>query len=154
MNKTFLIAFSLLALLSQDVALATEGEHGPRAHEDVLELQLNDGKRWATDEPLRMAMENIQDVLNPALLANSEALDSADYSRMADSIESEINFMVQNCKLPPAADAELHKLVVMLGQGVHEMRAGPERREGVSTAVKALELYGRFFEHEGWQYSN
>ncbi len=62
--------------------------------------------------------------------------------------------IVQNCKLDKEADAQLHLVLAdllagaetMQGKGKHEAR-----REGAEKVAKALDAYGRHFDHPGWK---
>ncbi len=47
----------------------------------------------------------------------------AQYDALASRIEARVNFIVANCRLPPAADANLHYVIADLLQGVNLMRA-------------------------------
>lgn len=137
------------ALLAVAVALAFGGpalaanEH---AHGHEAKLELNQGKKWATDEPLRQGMENIR-----AALATDKR---PDYKALAAKINAEVAAIVQNCKLEPQADAELHKLIAEIMAGAEAMEGkekGASPRAGAKRVAEALEQYGRYFDHPGWK---
>jgi hypothetical protein len=61
---------------------------------------------------------------------------------------------VQNCKLEPEADAQLHIVIAELLAGAEAMQGkepGVARRAGAKRVVKALNAYGEHFEHAGWK---
>lgn len=125
-------ALAAPAWAGQPPALA---QHAHAPHE--LALTLNNGARWATDAPLRQAM----DALRAAVAGPVGAL--------PDRIDAEVDFMIANCQLPPDADAQLHLVIERLVDAADRIRAG-EAAEGRADAVAALNAYGAHFEHPGW----
>lgn len=143
-----------LSLLFSAIPLAAvSGEPSHHHHgADAVELQLNNGERWATDEALRESMAGIRGLLASRLDAiHADTLDADGYAAIATGVERQVDRMIRSCRLPPAADAELHKLIAMLMDGVQQMRDGPSPRDGAVQVVTALTLYGEYFAHEGWQ---
>jgi hypothetical protein len=89
---------------------------------------------------------------HPAIHAGHET--DAQYDALAGRIEAQIESIVANCKLPPAADASLHLVIADLMQGVSVMRGGdPERtrHDGAALVHGALEAYGTYFDDPGWK---
>ena len=61
---------------------------------------------------------------------------------------------MQNCKLEPEADAQLHIVIAELLAGAEAMQrkdGGVEPRAGAERVAKALNAYGEHFEHAGWK---
>ncbi len=62
--------------------------------------------------------------------------------------------MVQNCKLDQKTDAMLHLVLADILSGVEAMQ-GKERQvarsDGARKVAAALENYGQYFDHPGWQ---
>lgn len=142
LNRTFkqsalALAF-LLAFAGPAVAAGESHEHGHGAGE--AKLVLDHGRKWQTDAPLRKGMENIRAVL--ATRQKPEA--------MAELVNAEVAYIVQNCKLPEDADAQLHLIIAELLAGAEAMK-GEHAREGAERVTKALDEYGRFFDHPGWR---
>jgi hypothetical protein len=127
-----------LAFAGPAAAAGESHEHGHGAGE--AKLVLDHGKKWQTDAPLRKGMENIRAVL--ATRQKPEAL--------AELVNAEVAYIVQNCKLPEDADAQLHLLIAELLAGTDAMK-GEHPREGTERVAKALDQYGEFFEHPGWR---
>ena len=151
----FRLAIVGAALLGVTVAVsaqpAHEHEHDPAATAPlVTKLELNAGQRWQTDAPLRSGMAAIRaafDADHPAIHEGRES--DAQYDALAGRIEREVNSIVANCKLPPAADAQLHYVVGDLLQGVALMRGSDpskSRHDGAARVHGALLAYGKYFD--------
>jgi len=84
---------------------------------------------------------------HPAIHAGEET--DAQYEALASRIETQVNLIVANCKLPPAADANLHFVIADLLQGVSLMRgqdAQRTRHDGAALVHGALGAYGKYFD--------
>ena len=130
----------LLTLIFVPVTFAAEHEH----HHDATALVLNEGERWGTDESLRVAMERLHSVVIHAKNGHVPP------EMLAERIGEEMQYMVEHCQLPPDADAELHKLLVMLGDAREKLLAEATQEAGLEKTQHVLELYGKYFAHEGW----
>ena len=132
---------------------AHQHEH-PNAGAAVANLELDAGRKWATDASLRSGMAAIRsafDADHPAIHAGKET--DAQYEALATRIESQVNDIVRNCKLPPAADANLHYVIADLLQGVSLMRGkdpARTRHDGAALVHGALIGYGKYFDDPGW----
>jgi len=76
------------------------------------------------------------------------------YEALAAKLESEVAYVVQNCKLDPEADAQLHLVIAEVLGGAEAMQGkekGATRRAGAVRVVKALNEYGKYFDHPGWR---
>jgi hypothetical protein len=150
------------AALAAAVALAFGGpafaandahEHGHGAQE--AKLATNQGKKWQTDDALRKGMEGIRGALAAELKAiHANKTTPKQYQALAQKIEGEVAGIVQNCKLAPEADAQLHVVIAQLIEGAETMggkRKGEPRRAGAERVAKALNAYGEHFDHPGWK---
>lgn len=130
-----------------------EHQHGSGAPA-VANLELDAGRKWATDASLRAGMADIRaafDADHPAIHANQQT--DAQYDALAGRIEAQVNTIVANCRLPPEADANLHYLIADLSQGVGLMRGqdpARTRHEGAALVHGALRAYGQFFDDPAW----
>jgi len=116
-------------------------EHGHAA--DEAQLVLNQGKKWPTDAPLRQGMENIRTALGGGMK----------YGALATKVSTEVAGIVQNCKLEPEADAQLHLVIADIMAGVEALEGkakGETRRAGAEKIARALVAYGEHFDHAGW----
>lgn len=150
-----------LALLSIGMPAALAQQDHQHAHEHgasaaaVAQLQLDAGKRWPTDASLRKGMADIHAAFqadHPAIHAGTAT--DAQYDALAGRIESQVNSIVANCKLPPAADANLHYVVADLLQGISLMRgqdAARTRHDGAALVHGALRAYGQYFDDPDWK---
>jgi hypothetical protein len=150
---SFVLCTSVSAGSDQEATAQAQHEHmsGGSA---VANMKLDDGKQWATDSPLRFGMAAIRksfDADHPAIHAGQET--DAQYEALAGNIEVQVNDIVRNCHLQPAADANLHFVIADLLQGVNLMRGtNPERsrHDGAALVHGALIAYGQYFEDPGW----
>ena len=149
-----LLTAGVLCLVSVlPVAAQTAHEH-QHAGAAVASLELDAGHRWATDASLRSGMAAIRsafDADHPAIHQGKET--DAQYEALAARIESQVNEIVKNCKLPGAADANLHYVIADLLQGVSLMRGkdpARTRHEGAALVHGALIAYGKYFDDPGW----
>ena len=65
-----------------------------------------------------------------------------------------MNSIVANCKLPPAADANLHYVVADLSQGMSLMRGEDPQRtrhDGAALVHGALRAYAKYFDDPDWK---
>lgn len=155
----------VIVLSAAALTLATAGaraqhdhEHG-HAHDTataaIVNLKLDGGEKWPTDAALRKGMAEIHAAFesdHPAIHAGKQA--DAQYEALAARIESHVNTIVANCKLPPAADANLHYVIADLLQGVGLMRGQDPQRsrhDGAALVHGALRAYGQFFDDPHWQ---
>ena len=125
-------AWPLLATVVALVALgaapgpAQGAENAPHAHAHApaasAEVNLDHGRRWATDAPLRSGMARIR-ALSVAGLGRAQAgqLSQAQYRDLAGKIEIEVGGIVAKCKLPPEADAVLHGVIAEIMGGADAM---------------------------------
>jgi len=115
-------------------------------------LALDHGKKWSTDEPLRKNMGEIR----AALAAKHQGIHKGtltpeDYKALGTLVEARVGTIVAECKLAPAADANLHLIVAELIAGADAMqgKAKTKPAAGAVQAVRAVNQYGKFFDHPG-----
>ena len=128
-----------------------EHEHGAAP----AKLELNQGRKWETDAPLRQGMTSIRGAMETALHGiHVHKYTAAQYGALAKKVNGEVSGIVANCKLEPKADAQLHIVIAEVLDGVEAMEGKQKkvRREaGAVKVVGALEKYGDHFDHPGWQ---
>jgi hypothetical protein len=151
-----LVATLAACLVAVTAAAQSEHEHMHQSSAAAIaQLQLDQGKKWKTDPSLRSGMAAIQaafDADHPAIHAGQET--DAQYAALAGKIEAQVQGIVANCKLPPAADANLHFVIADLLQGVSLMRGeDPERsrHDGAALVHGALRAYPKYFDDPGWK---
>jgi hypothetical protein len=149
------IALMLALALSSPLAVlaATNAhDHGKSAPH---KLELNAGKKWGTDDALRQAMSTIHTSVAQALpAAHAGKATAAQYDAFGKDVTAQITYMVENCKLDPQADAQLHIIVADLMAGVEAAQGkhGEKKRaSGVVKVAQAANAYGKHFDHAGWK---
>lgn len=141
------------AVLALPVA-ATADVHKHGAVSDARRLSLNQGEKWATDEPLRKGMGEIRALVEAQHAAiHKNTLKPADYAALGAKIETQVGSIVQDCKLPPEADANLHIVLEEMLEGVEAMKGEAKKSPaaGAGRVVAALNEYGKYFDHPGWK---
>ena len=154
MRKILLTTALALCIGLGGVAVAAE----PHSHTGAVggdathELQLNHGRRWVTDTVLREGMARIRDAMEAALpRIHAGGMPPAEYEVLADRVRVQVDYMVENCRIPEEADRQLHLVLAQLLDGVEMMKGHDEdRAAGAATIVRALGAYGRVFDHPGW----
>lgn len=146
----WLAALAFLAPLVAVPLATAQHPHDAGAHA----LSLDHGKQWTTDASLRQGMTAIRDAVaadHQAIHGNTESAEQ--YRALAGKIDAQIASIVQDCKLAPAADAQLHVLLSDIVGGSEQMKgaAAQNRRQGAARVVGALETYPRYFDHPGWR---
>src|SRR5690554_4251163 len=107
-SKLTIIAAMLLGVLTMPVSAVAEDDHD-HGHE-VTELTLNNGEKWEIDAPLSLAMNKIRDAMNKDLDGiHANNLPQKKYNALAKEINNQIAYMIENCELEPAADAQLDR---------------------------------------------
>ena len=155
-----LVLIAALAVLAAPATALAQHEHAQGHMHDassatVANLALDGGKKWPTDASLRDGMSGIRaafDADHPAIHAGTET--DAQYDALAGRIEEQVNSIVANCKLPPAADANLHYVIADLMQGVGLMRGTDPQRtrhDGAALVHGALRAYPKYFDDPGWK---
>ncbi len=134
---------------------AAEDAHSHGHGAGDAKLELNHGKQWPTDEPLRKGMESIRGAVAKNVKAiHANKATPGEYEALAKTVSTEVAGIVQNCKLAPDADAQLHLVIgeMMAGAEAMEGKAkGETRRAGAERVAKALNAYGKHFNHPGWK---
>ncbi|MBL8488793.1 MAG: hypothetical protein JNK22_17135 [Rhodocyclaceae bacterium] len=154
MKRLIPTTLALLSLaIAPPLAAGTAPDHGHAAHGAAL--QLNGGRQWETDATLRKAMGEIRQSMAQSLHAIHEnRLSAKEYGGLAKQVEGAVGAIVANCKLPPAADAQLHIVVADLLAGAEQM-AGKSRQgrrmDGAIRVIGALDNYGKYFADPGFR---
>ena len=137
---------------------ASQPEH-EHAHDTgaalVSKLELDQGKPWPTDAALREGMAAIRNAFDAdhGRIHAGEQTD-AQYDALAARIETQVGGIVAACKLPAAADTQLHYVVGDLLQGValmHGQDPAQSRHAGAARVHGALLAYPEYFDDPAWR---
>ena len=151
---TTAVAAAAMAAALNAPALAQTAAHD---HSAAMphKLTLNQGRKWATDEPLRAGMGRIRGLVEPQLgAAHAGKLSTAQYAALAGQIETEVGGIVANCKLEPKADAVLHVVIGEIGAGTDAMAGKAAKQQpgqGLVQVAKAVNDYAGHFDHPGFK---
>lgn len=148
------LALALAGLLATATAAEPAHHHHHQAAAEPQQLALNNGSKWQTDQPLRDGMNQLRALLAPRIAeVHSGKLAAAAYQELGKAIEKQVGTIVATCKLDPKADAMLHPLIADLLAAAEAMqgKGGLKPAAGAHKAVTALNNYGRYFNHPGWQ---
>ncbi len=151
MNKSLaaaLVALGLAVGFAGTVSAAAP--HGYDGH--AMELTLNNGQKWQTDEALRTGMSRIHAALDAALpMIHAGRYGAAEFSALGDQVQEQVDYIVANCKLPEEADLQLHMALAQVLDGVNAMKEKGAQEQGAVAIVQALNAYGDHFDHPEWK---
>lgn len=138
-----------LSVLAVESGHQEHGAHGPQ------KIELNAGKKWATDDALRQGMSSIRKSIAVSLpAAHAGKMSAAEYDALGKELGAQVAYIVQNCKLDPKADAQLHIVVGDIVNGIDTLEGKEQNKNralGVVKVAQALNSYGKHFGHTGWQ---
>ncbi|MCK0509605.1 hypothetical protein [Aromatoleum buckelii] len=107
-----------------------------------------------TDTALEQGMLNIRAIVEQSLpQIRADQFGDERYNALGKAIETQVAYIVKNCKLEPAADGVLHDVLGEVSSGIDRVTAKTaenQRTHGVSYIIAALDSYGRRFDHAGW----
>lgn len=136
-----------IMLSAASLAQAQAQHHAAHDHSALhdAELAIADGKRFATDQPLRTGMARIRTAVTS--LAQPDAGHSrAQAIEQANAIERHIDFLIANCRLEPQADAVLHGIISQLLAATGKLREAPEDAAPIAQLQAALQAYDNRFD--------
>lgn len=148
------IALLASAMLGVALPVAATESHDHQREAAPTQMQLNQGKKWGTDAPLRQAMATMRaDFAGKLHAIHTGSLGKEDYAVLGKSIESQVGIIISQCKLAPRADAMLHLSIaeLMAAADILQGKVAGESAEAAHRAVVALNNYGKYFAHPGWQ---
>jgi hypothetical protein len=147
------VLFATLAS-GQPVVAAEEHHHHGESSAAAQKLELNAGKKWATDAALRQSMDDINQAMARALpLIHKKRFSDSDYATLATTINQKVGYAVEHCKLEAKADAMLHLVIgeLIAGAEIMEGMTAATRHDGAVRVRHALESYGEYFQHPNWK---
>lgn len=156
-SRNLLIGAAVLLILAVGGYFVWSHLHHAHGHShgsedgDAPVLVLNDGKRWSTDEALRTGMQRMRDAAALALDKQRQGpLQPEESARLATAVQDNVNYLIQNCRLEPKADAVLHVFITELLEGASLVNAKPPAPAGLEKLAHALNEYPKYFDHPGW----
>jgi hypothetical protein len=128
-------------------ALPTPTSHDAHhAHELHGDTAPSDGEPWPTDEALRTGISRIETALQQTTTA--ERLRQSESAReLARTVEENVAYIIEHCKLPPAPDSALHVLLVRMIAAANQLKHDASRDAAVAQLASVLRDYHHSFDH-------
>lgn len=154
-TATALTTLSLLLAVALQPALAvdahkhhasTPGAGQQDTHAAPAVARIAPAKGWTTDAPLREGMGRIRQAVDALGHYEKGHMGAEQAVVLAGDIERDVNFLIANCKLDPAADAALHAIIAKLLQGAHALKTDPSNLAAIAPMRAAVAEYGRTFD--------
>ena len=121
--RNLIAAAIAAALVLGPLPLALAQTHAHEHADAPPALALDHGKRWQTDAPLRKHMTDLRaSFANDLGRIHDGTLPPAEYVKLGAMVEAKVASIVDDCKLPPEADAQLHLIVAELIAGADVMQ--------------------------------
>lgn len=150
-SKSFLLAV-LIGVLTQVAPLSAD--EGARPSSTPPSAGTAETPRPA-DASLRTGMEAMRSTIVTRLAAaDGRALHEAEFVALADTIDHQIKVIAAGRDFHSRDGRYLQWLLGDLADGVTLMRTAPRapaKRLGLMKVVETLNLYGKAFDHPGWQ---
>lgn len=140
---------SSFALSVVSPAHAASDDHAHHARQAAKPAEAS---QWATDEGLREGMTRLRASVNQAIPHDpAQPLDAETAIQLQKDVDAAVSYMIANCKLPGAADAALHGLLIDLLRGAEALSEEAEREKGLQQIVATLERYPETFAAPHWK---
>ena len=151
-SKFILTCLLLLGTAVTASAVASEQAHSHEQESTHQKIQLNQGKKWPIDASLHIGMSKIKTSIEESISEiHHKQFSEAQYKALADKVDAQLAYLFKNCKLPAAADAQLHILLFDIMQASRQMQSSDNPRSGAITTIKALQKYPHYFDDKDWQ---
>ena len=111
---------------------------------------------WWAGELRNAGLAGGMDAIRATMAANLDAihgdtLSADDAKAIAESVQAQVDFMVETCVLAAEVDEQFHLVLGQVLEGVSDLEAGDATQAGAVKIVEALKAYGEHFEHPGWE---
>lgn len=67
------------------------------------------------------------------------------YKALTDKLQTQINYLFENCVLPSGADVQLHILLSKMIKGVSKINTINEQLQGAIQVIQGLQNYSSYF---------
>lgn len=159
MNRNLLLPLAAIVLTvtaasGKAVLAAEEQHHHSESGAAVQKLELNAGKKWETDAALRQSMDEINQAMVKALpLIHTNQFSAPDYAALAATINQSVAYAIEHCNLNANADNMLHLIIgdLMAGAEIMDGKSAAARHDGAVRVRRALESFGKYFQHPNWR---
>lgn len=148
--RNMLLPLVLLCAAGSPAIAQEHAHHTPSAVAQDAVAQDAPAQRWRADAPLREGMGRIGRAVATFQHYEHGHMDPAQAVALATLVEQDIQFLVANCKLEPAADAALHVIIAKLSLAAQAVKADPGDRSTIPSMREALRDYERQFDDPGF----
>lgn len=147
--------YSLPLLVAAPFAMAQSGHDAHTHGHDtqaaaVAEKVPAAAKRWAVDVPLQTGMGKIRTAVESLAHHEMGHLDTKQVVMLATEIDTQVQYLIANCKLDPAADNALHGIIGPLLAGAKALKDKPADAAPVAALRSVLHDYPRYFDDPTW----
>jgi hypothetical protein len=154
MKRYPLVAAIIAAGLLVAAPVGAQPKHDHHHHHGhaAPKADLDNGKRWETDAPLREGMKQIRAIMaadHPKVHKGQWSADDA--AALGKRVDAEVKKIFAACKLRPEADAVLHQVLAHIMDGSKVAQSDTDRSAGFHRIMHGLDEYGRLFDHPGWK---
>lgn len=150
--KELFLVIGITLLFQTVVAKSNQHDHHNHGKSDS-KLNLNNGKKWSTDKPLRDNMDAIHNHIKSSLdKIHTKKMRNSEYQALSKKVRGNINSIFKNCKLPPKADAQLHILLSSMlsaNDKLLEQISLEEKAHAVEKILEGYKAYLKHFDHKG-----
>lgn len=145
-----LVAFAIAVLLAAPAPASAQHEHG------ATPPQVDVHASFRADAPLSREMAKIRVAFATHISAiEAGRLDAAGYAVLGGEVQTRVNTIIRECRLPAEADAVLHGYIGRMLTDAARMRQADldltARRAAALDVVKIYNEYGRRFVDPAWK---
>lgn len=147
------IAVASGSAIAQAADAHAHDEHAAHATHEAQSatLNLNQGERWETDEPLRKGMLEIRQAVEKASAdSGTGELSALQAEELTLALDGSVDFIIEQCKLEPEADANLHVILAEILSASGALKSEPHAEDALARIHGALENYAHYFNHPDW----
>lgn len=148
--RNLLLPLVLLCAAGSPAFAQEHAHHTPSAATQAAVAQDAPAQRWLADAPLREGMGRIGRLVATFQHYEHGHMNPGQVTALIANVEQDVQFLVANCKLEPAADAALHTIIAKLLLAAQALKADPGDQSAIPSMRDALRDYARQFDDPGF----
>lgn len=148
--RNMLLPFVLLCAAGSPAFAQEHAHHTPPATVPSTVAHDAPAQRWLADAPLREGMGRIGRTVAAFQHYEHGHMDPGQVTALIANVEQDVQFLVANCKLEPAADAALHSIIAKLLLAAQALKTDPGDQGAIPSMRDALRDYTRQFDDPGF----
>ena len=145
--KNYLLLFTLILSIGISTSYPLmASEHDDHLRDTQSSMILDQGKKWPIDDSLHNGMVEIHALMvaNIADIQQSK-FTKKQYKALVDALQTQINYIFENCALPSGTDAQLHILLSKMIKGMAKINSNDEQLQGAIQVIQGLQNYSSYF---------